>query len=200
MHGLRFQNLAFRVSVRCCRSFWKLQLNGLGPIAYHTRTYCRNLGSSPRKFDHLDLFAGLSFLKPFMGKSFARFTPFARGSIVGKAEEGADRRKIRKDVRKKDGKMASIKFVDKVLADARADPHWHDNFPPVFLAFNSGSCDRPQDRPSHPPCRPQPAAKRCISGKSCTAPFPIPVRYCKFPHILHSLQFLNRKLEFSFFS
>ena len=59
-----------------------------------------------------------------MVKSFARFTSFARGKIVGKAEEGASRNNIRKEVRKKDGKRASLKAIDQVLAHARQDPNW----------------------------------------------------------------------------
>ena len=178
----------------CSWIFWKLQLNGLGPIAYHTRMYCRQLGSSLRHCDHFDSIVGHSFLKQIMGKSFAWFTPFARGRIVGKAEKGAERRNIRKDVHKKGGKMASMPSIDKVLAYARADPHWHGSFPLVLPAFNSTSCECLQVRPSHPPCRPQLAAKFRISRTSCTAPTPAPVRYCKSPHILHSLQFLDRKL------
>ena len=54
----------------------------------------------------------------------ARFTPFARGRILGKADEGASRGKIRKEVLRKDGKKASLRCLDKVLAHARADPYW----------------------------------------------------------------------------
>ena len=59
-----------------------------------------------------------------MGKSTARFTPFARGRIVGKAEEGAARSKIRKEVRKKDGKMATHQSIAVVLERAKTDPAW----------------------------------------------------------------------------
>ena len=44
----------------------------------------------------------------------ARFTPSARGRIVGKADEGASRDKIRREVLKKDGKKASLRCIDKV--------------------------------------------------------------------------------------
>jgi hypothetical protein len=37
-----------------------------------------------------------------MAKGFARFSAFARGRIVGKAEEGASRGRIRKEVLKKE--------------------------------------------------------------------------------------------------
>ena len=47
-------------------------------------------------------------------KSTARFTPFARGKIVGKAEEGASKNKIRKSVLKKDGRRASVRAIDGV--------------------------------------------------------------------------------------
>ena len=59
-----------------------------------------------------------------MVKSFARFCAFSRGKIVGKAEEGASREKIRKDVLKKNGKKASLRAIDGILAHARADPKW----------------------------------------------------------------------------
>ena len=56
--------------------------------------------------------------------SFARFSPFARGKIVGKAGEGASARKIRKSVLKQDGRGLSVRAVDAVIAKARADPTW----------------------------------------------------------------------------
>ena len=59
-----------------------------------------------------------------MGKPMARFTPFTRSRIVGKAEEGASRSKIRKEVRKKDGKMATPQSIHDVLEHARTDPAW----------------------------------------------------------------------------
>ena len=57
-------------------------------------------------------------------KSTARFTPFARGRIVGKAEEGARRNNIRKEALKKDGTRANIRAIDSVLQRARSDPDW----------------------------------------------------------------------------
>ena len=59
-----------------------------------------------------------------MGKSFVRFSPFARGRTVGKAEEGASRKKTQREVKKKDGKRACIKSIDAVLARNRADKSW----------------------------------------------------------------------------
>ena len=56
--------------------------------------------------------------------SFARFSPFARGKIVGQAEAGASRAKIHKTVRKKDGRKANLRAIDAVLARARSDPDW----------------------------------------------------------------------------
>ena len=40
--------------------------------------------------------------------SMARFTPFSRGKIVGKAEEGAPRNRIRTQVLKKDGTKPAV--------------------------------------------------------------------------------------------
>ena len=54
----------------------------------------------------------------------ARFNAFTRGKIVGKAEDGAPRERIRATVFKKDGAKASLKAIDKVLEHARADPEW----------------------------------------------------------------------------
>ena len=59
-----------------------------------------------------------------MVKSFARFTPYRRGRIAGKAEEGASLGKIRKEVLKKDGRRASLRAISKVLKHAREDPEW----------------------------------------------------------------------------
>ena len=53
-----------------------------------------------------------------MVKSFARFTPYRRGRIAGKAEEGASLGKIRKEVLKKDGRRASLRAISKVLKRA----------------------------------------------------------------------------------
>ena len=54
----------------------------------------------------------------------ARFSAFSRGRIVGKAEEGAPRKKIRASVLKTDGTPSSLRAIDKVLAHARSDPDW----------------------------------------------------------------------------
>lgn len=59
-----------------------------------------------------------------MAKSFARFSCFARGRIVGKAEEGASRSKIRRTVRKRDGTCGSERAIKGILAKARANPKW----------------------------------------------------------------------------
>lgn len=56
--------------------------------------------------------------------SFARFTPFSRGKIVGKAKEGASTKAIRKTVLKKDGRLASLRAIDAVVAKANSDPSW----------------------------------------------------------------------------
>ena len=59
-----------------------------------------------------------------MVSSFARFTPFKRGKIVGQVEEGGGLDKIRKEVLKKDGRRASIRAISNVLQRARGDPGW----------------------------------------------------------------------------
>ena len=59
-----------------------------------------------------------------MVKSMARFTPFARGRIVGMAQGGAPRMSIRDTVRKKDGKKAGLRAIDEILAHARNDVAW----------------------------------------------------------------------------
>ena len=51
-----------------------------------------------------------------MVKTSARFSPFARGRIAGKAEEGAGREKIRREVLKKDGTRASLRAIQGVLS------------------------------------------------------------------------------------
>ena len=56
--------------------------------------------------------------------SFARFSSFARGRIVGRAEEGASTQKIRKTVLKQDGRRGSLRAIEAVVAKARADPKW----------------------------------------------------------------------------
>ena len=60
-----------------------------------------------------------------MVTSFARFSPFARGRIVGMAEAGAPRKSIRDTVRKKDGKKTNLRAIDGVLAHARKDSAWN---------------------------------------------------------------------------
>ena len=59
-----------------------------------------------------------------MAKSFARLSPFARGKIVGKASEGAPAGRIRKQVRKKDGKMCSARAIRSLVKKAREDPSY----------------------------------------------------------------------------
>ena len=49
-----------------------------------------------------------------MGK-FARFSVFARGRIVGKAEEGASQKKIRRTVLKKDGRRGSLRAIQGII-------------------------------------------------------------------------------------
>ena len=56
--------------------------------------------------------------------SFARFTPFARGKIVGKAEEGVPSARIRMSVLKKDGTLGSQRAIQHVVAKDKADPEW----------------------------------------------------------------------------
>ena len=72
-----------------------------------------------------------------MVKSRARFTAFARGRIVGKAEEGASRSNIRKQVLKKDGKRAGLRAIAHVLQHARTDPDWQGD--------DSAAGGRPQE-------------------------------------------------------
>ena len=54
-----------------------------------------------------------------MAKSFARFTPFQRGRIVGQAEAGASRSNIRRTCRKKDGQSANMRAIDAIIARRR---------------------------------------------------------------------------------
>ena len=56
--------------------------------------------------------------------SFARLTPFSRGRTIGKAEEGASTKAIRKTVFKKDRRLASLRAIDAVVAEAKAGPSW----------------------------------------------------------------------------
>ena len=56
--------------------------------------------------------------------SFARFTPFTRGKIVGKAEEGVSAKRIRTSVLKQDGQPGSLRAINGVIGKARKDPGW----------------------------------------------------------------------------
>ena len=56
--------------------------------------------------------------------SFARFTPFVRGKIVGKAEVGVPQEQIRTSVRKKGGYATSTRAIQHVVAKAKSDPSW----------------------------------------------------------------------------
>ena len=72
-----------------------------------------------------------------MAKSFSRLSTFARGKIVGKASEGAPARRIRKQVRKKDGKMCSVRAIRSLLKKAREDPSYE--------GIDSSAGGRPQE-------------------------------------------------------
>ena len=67
-------------------------MHGSASNVCHKRMYSRNLGSSLRHYDNSKLIVTYSCLQQIIGKSFARDTAFARGRIVSKAEEGADRK------------------------------------------------------------------------------------------------------------
>ena len=56
--------------------------------------------------------------------SAARFNRFSRGRTVGQAEAGVVRERIRTSVLKTDGTAASLRAIDAVFAQARADPEW----------------------------------------------------------------------------
>ena len=58
-----------------------------------------------------------------MTKSFARFSTFQRGRIVGQAEAGVSRSKIRKTCRKKDGKCGGMRAIDAIIAHGK-DPEY----------------------------------------------------------------------------
>jgi len=58
-----------------------------------------------------------------MVKSFARFSAFQRGRIVGQAEAGASRKHIRKTCRKIDGRQAGMRAIDATVAH-RGDPEY----------------------------------------------------------------------------
>ena len=59
-----------------------------------------------------------------MVKSFARFSVFARGRIVGLSEGGASRPDILDKVRKRDGKRGGVRAIVAILAHARDDPEY----------------------------------------------------------------------------
>ena len=65
-----------------------------------------------------------SFLARVAEASAARFNRFCRGRIVGQAEAGVPRDRIRRSVLKKDGAPASLRAINAVLAKACADPEW----------------------------------------------------------------------------
>ena len=74
-------------------------------------------------FVHADLFH-IAFFVPCplaMGK-YGRFSPFMRGRIVGKAEEGAAHSNIRNACLKRDGKKGSLRAIRAIAAHAREDP------------------------------------------------------------------------------
>ena len=77
---------------------------------------CSHLFSSLQEF--------LLVWKQMPKSSFARFSSFARGRIVGRAEEGAGTQKIRKTVLKQDGRRGSLRAIEAVVAKARAEPKW----------------------------------------------------------------------------
>ena len=56
-----------------------------------------------------------------MGKSFARYSAFARGRIVGMADAGASRLDIAKTVLKTDGKRGTVRAVRAIVSHARTD-------------------------------------------------------------------------------
>ena len=56
--------------------------------------------------------------------SAARFNRFSRGGIVGQAEAGVPRDRIRRSALKQDGTPASLRAIDAVIAKARAEPAW----------------------------------------------------------------------------
>ena len=68
------------------------------------------------------LISSLCFL-PSMGK-FARFSVFARGRIVGKAEEGASQQRIRRTVLKKDGRRGSLRAIQGIIEHSRKKPDY----------------------------------------------------------------------------
>ena len=59
-----------------------------------------------------------------MVKTFARFSTFARGRIVGKAEEGAKEADIRRTVKKTDGRRGSLRAIRTIIQHARKNPDY----------------------------------------------------------------------------
>ena len=57
-----------------------------------------------------------------MVKTFARFSVFARGRIVGKAEEGAKEKNIQSSVKKTNGKRGSLRAIRAIIKHSRDDP------------------------------------------------------------------------------
>ena len=59
-----------------------------------------------------------------MVKTFARFFVFARGRIVGKAEEGAKEKHIQSFVKKTNGKRGSLRAIRAIIKHSRDDPEY----------------------------------------------------------------------------
>ena len=77
------------------------------------------------RFSHVCLSESLWRLSsPYsnMVKTFARFSTFARGRIVGKAEEGAKEADIRRTVKKTDGRRGSLRAIRTIIQHARKNP------------------------------------------------------------------------------
>ena len=66
----------------------------------------------------------LSFPYRNMVKTFARFSTFARGRIVGKAEEGAKEADIRRTVKKTDGRCGGLRSIQTIIQHARKNPDY----------------------------------------------------------------------------
>ena len=84
-----------------CETQLNLSLLPGGWLFWHFPNTARgrsNFVSSPVRKTNL-----FRLQRSVMVRSTSRFTPFARGKIVGKAKEGADRFKIRKEVLTKNG-------------------------------------------------------------------------------------------------
>ncbi len=69
--------------------------------------------------------------------TYSRFTTFARGKIVGKAEARVATTEIRKTVLKKDGKKGSVRGIRSLVKRAEQDPTWDGT--------DSRSGGRPED-------------------------------------------------------